>query len=268
MQIDSEVHFWKYGKSLVNPNIRNNKLLQQDYLPEHISLSFGRNKIDGCIAVVAEKAEVETRFLCELAVTHPVIAGVVGWLDLNGPKAVEKIQEFQQYPSIKGYKIDLATGGLPTDEIMEALKTNQYSLDISVGSDTEALGLKWMQSYPDQSFILRDCANPDAKEPPSKKWESTIRELAKNKNLSCKVSGLFTNGNGKSWKPAEFYPFLEILFDSFGADRLLYASEWPFLLLTGIYVQWKSLLEKFTEKMTIEDRDNFFGENAARTYRL
>ncbi len=214
--------------------------------------------------MVAEKAEVETRFLCELADTHPIISGVVGCLDLSDPGAVEKIQEFQQYPAIKGYKIDLATGGLPSDEVMEALKANQYSLDVSVGSDTEALGLKWMQSYPDQSFILRNCANPDAKEPPSKKWESTIRELAKNKNLSCKVSGLFTNGNGKSWKPVDFYPFLEILFDSFGADRLLYASEWPFLLLTGIYVQWKSLLEKFTEKITIEDRDNFFGENAAR----
>jgi L-fuconolactonase len=268
MHIDSEVHFWKFGESLVSPTIWHHKLMQQDYLPEHVSLSFNRNEIDGCIAVVAESADVETRFLSELAITHPVIRGVVGWLDLYDPKSVEKIEEFQQYLSIRGYRIDIGKNGFPSREVMEVLKANQYSLDISVGIDKVAEITKWIQTYPDQTFILRDCASPDAKQSPSKKWESDIRALAKNRNLSCKLSGLFTNSNGKSWKPADFYPFLEILFDSFGTDRLLYASDWPFLLLSGIYVQWKSLLQKFTERLSLEDRDKFFGENAVRLYRL
>jgi L-fuconolactonase len=268
MHIDSEVHFWKYGKSLVSPTIRDHKLMQQDYLPEHISLSFNRNEIDGCIAVATEPVDIETRFLSELAITHPVIRGVVGWIDLYGPKAIEKIEEFQQYLHIRGYRIDIGKNSFPSREVMEVLETNQYSLDISVGVDKVAEFTKWIEAYPDQSFILRDCASPDAKQPPSKKWESDIRALAKNQNLSCKLSGLFTNGNGKSWKPADFYPFLEILFDSFGTGRLLYASDWPFLLLSGIYVQWKSLLEKFTERLSLEDRDKFFGENAVSIYRL
>jgi L-fuconolactonase len=268
MHIDSEVHFWKYGKSLVNPVIRDQKPMQQDYLPERISLSFSRNEIDGCIAVAAEPADVETRFLSELAITHPVIKGVVGWIDLHNIKAAEKLEEFQQYQSIRGYRIELGKNGLPSPEVMDILKTNQYNLDISIGAGNETSSIQWIQAYPDQSFILRDCAGPDAKQSPSKKWESDIRSLAKNQNLSCKLSGLFTTGNGKSWKPADFYPFLEILFDSFGADRLLYASDWPFLLLNGIYIQWKSLLEKFTERFSLEDRDKFFGENATRIYRL
>src|ERR1700676_5021853 len=106
MHIDSEVHFWKYGKSLLNPFIRNNKLLQQDYLPEHLTQSLNRNKIDGCIGVVAEPAEVETRFLSELALTHPQMKAVVGWINLYDPKAVEKIREFQQYNPIRGYLIE------------------------------------------------------------------------------------------------------------------------------------------------------------------
>jgi L-fuconolactonase len=73
---------------------------------------------------------------------------------------------------------------------------------------------------------------------------------------------------GKSWKPADFYPFLDIVFDAFEPERLLYASDWPFLLLSGIYVQWKSLLEKYMEKFTEDDRTLFFGGNAARIYRL
>jgi L-fuconolactonase len=269
MHIDSEVHFWKYGKSLLNPFIRNNKLLQQDYLPEHLIQSLNRNKIDACIAVVADQEEVETRFLSELAITHPMISGVVGWLDLYDPKAVEKIREFQLYNHIRGYQFEINKEIFPSHDVMEILVENQYRLDISMGNeiDLESV-IKWMNDWPDQHFILRDCANPDAKKAPTKIWASNIRELAKIQNLSCKLSGLFTKGNLKSWKPVDFYPFLEILFESFGSERLLYASEWPFLLLAGIYVQWKSLLEKYLERYSAEDQDQIFGENAVRIYRL
>ncbi|HXB30427.1 MAG TPA: amidohydrolase family protein [Puia sp.] len=269
MHIDSEVHFWKYGKSLLNSFIRNNKVLQQDYLPEHLDLSLNRNKIDGCIAVVSENAEVETRFLSELAATHPLISAVVGWTDMFDPKSVEKIREFRQYNHIRGYRFELSNDKYPSLQLMEILAENQYSLDISISTDTDMDRLsKWMNDWPDQQFILRDCANPDAKNAPSKIWASTIRELAKFQNLSCKLSGLFTKGNQKSWKPADFYPFLEILFESFGSERLLYASDWPFLLTAGIYIQWKSLIEKYMERYTIDDQDKIFGENALRIYRL
>lgn len=269
MHIDSEVHFWKYGKSLMNPFIRNNKVLQQDYLPEHLAQSLTRNKIDGCIAVVSENAEVETRFLSELAVTHPLISAVTGWIDMYEPKTVEKIREFQQYNPIRGYRLEIDKDKFPSREVMEILAENQYCLDISMGMGTDMDSLsKWMNDWPDQQFILRNCANPDAKNAPSKIWASTIRELAKIQNLSCKMSGLFTKGNQKSWKPADFYPFLEILFESFGSERLLYASDWPFLLVAGIYIQWKSLIEKYMERYSVDDQDKIFGENAIRIYRL
>jgi L-fuconolactonase len=268
MHIDSEVHFWKYEKSNVNPLIRNHNLLAQTYLPEQFSQSLHRNGMDGCIAAVAEPKEVETRFLSELAATHREIKGVVGWIDLYDPKSPDKIKEFQQYASIRGYQIETAEK-FPEEGVMEQLLELGYSLDISTANKSNPEDInKWIRSHPDQVFILSDCAHPDAKHSPTTVWEKTIRELSSNQNLCCKVSGLFTSGNLKSWKPADFYPFLDILFEAFGPERLLFASDWPFLLITGIYVQWKSLLEKFTEKFTAEERDLFFGENARRIYRL
>src|SRR5450631_2395141 len=137
MKIDSGVHFWKYEKTISNPFIRNNKLLQQNYLPEQIAQTLHRNGMGGCLAVVAEFQEVETRFLSELALTHPVIRGVIGWLDLINPGAVEKIQEFQQYSPVRGYRMDFANNQLPGKDTMELLKTHSYSLDISINPDTD-----------------------------------------------------------------------------------------------------------------------------------
>ncbi len=269
MHIDAEVHFWKYEKTTGNIVIRNNKFLRQDHLPEQLTQSLLRNGMNGCIAAVAEDSELETRFLSELALTHSDILGVVGWTDLSDPRATEKIVELQQYIPLKGFQTGTAKGPEPAREVMDLLKTFQYSLDLSLepATDTIALG-KWIASYPEQPFILRNAGNPEAAHAPNKDWENQIRTLAKNENLSCKLSGFLNNVSGNTWKPADFYPYLDILFDAFGSARLLYASDWPFLLLGGIYVQWKSLLEKYTEKFIAEDRDLFFGNNAQRIYRL
>jgi L-fuconolactonase len=269
MKIDSGVHFWKYEKTIGNPVIRNNKLLQQNYLPEQIKQTLHRNGIAGCLAVVAESEEVETRFLSELALTHPEIRGVIGWLDLSESGAVAKIQEFQQYSPVRGYRVDLSNNHLPVRDTMDILKAQSYSLDISMNLTSGSAGLnKWLAEYPEQSFILENCGNPDARQSPSETWKTAIRELSKYQNLNCKVSGLFERSNSKSWRPADFYPFLDILFESFGSGRLLFASDWPFLLLSGMYLQWKSLLEKYTEKFSEDERDRFFGENARTIYRL
>jgi L-fuconolactonase len=79
---------------------------------------------------------------------------------------------------------------------------------------------------------------------------------------------LFTEAKWKEWSPAEFYPYLDVVFKAFGTDRLLFGSDWPVLLLSGIYVQWKSLLEKYMEHFAEEEKEKIFGGNAVRFYNL
>lgn len=269
MKIDAEVFFWKYEKQFLHPLIRGNKMLQQQYLPEQIAQNLHRNGMDGCIAVSAEDAEVQTRFLAELSATHPEILGIIGWIDLYDLKSIDKIQEFKQYSLIKGFRIEASRIDAILPATMESVLTGQYCLELSVGAVSDFSHVSnWLTAHTEQSFVLRDAGQPDAKQPPSGTWETNIRTMAKNQNLSCKLSGIFIHGHQKNWKPADFYPFLDIIFDEFGTDRLLFASEWPFLLLSGIYIQWKSLVEKYMEKYRPEDREKVFGENARRLYRI
>lgn len=269
MQIDAEVYFWKNEKNFRNPLIRENKILQQQYLPEQIAQSLHRNGIDVCLGVAGDSAEVETRFLAELAMTHHEIAGVIGWLDLLDASASEKILEFSEYAPIRAYRLSVAKPPFPLPATMQTLKTFDYTLDlINISMVHPNVLSRWLQENPEQQFVIADGAGPDAKKTPAKEWELIVRTLAKNPNLSCKLSGLFTTGNRKSWKPADFYPFLEILFDSFGTKRILFSSDWPLMLVSGMYVQWKSLVEKFMEKFTPDDRGLVFGANAIRVYRI
>src|SRR6478672_7681279 len=133
MKIDAEVFFWKYEKQFQHPLIRENKMLQQQYLPEQITQNLQRNGMDGCIAATAEDAEVQTRFLAELALTHPEIRGVVGWINLYDDKTVDKIREFQQYTAIKGYRMEAGRLASISPSAMALILENQYTLDLSTG---------------------------------------------------------------------------------------------------------------------------------------
>jgi len=99
-------------------------------------------------------------------------------------------------------------------------------------------------------------------------WREHIRELARSSNVWCKVSGLITEANHTTWKSADFKPYLDVVFEAFGEDRLMYGSDWPVCLLAGSYERMFGLVDASTRQLTHPAREKFFGGNAARFYRI
>ena len=273
MIIDAHVQFWKYKKGAYPWITSNMDMLKEDFLPENFSLTAKRNEIDGVVAVNAHPAEVETRFLVELSKTHPIINGVVGWIDLANEYVNEKLAFFSQYPVIKGWYIDLQNNpGLLADAnflqgINEVQSLNQ-TCDLQVNHDQLPAIVEFFSRFPQQECVITHCAKPDIRHGAMDEWKFLIREIAKHPNAYCKISGLFTQASWKQWSAGDFYPYLDVVFESFGTDRLLYASDWPVLLLSGIYVQWKSLLENYMKDFAEEEKEKVFGLNAKRFYNL
>jgi L-fuconolactonase len=116
--------------------------------------------------------------------------------------------------------------------------------------------------------VIDHCAKPGIAHKKIDEWAIHMRQVAQQPNVYCKLSGLFTEAKWKDWSPAEFYPYLDVLFDAFGPGRLMFGSDWPVMLLSGIYVQWKSLLEKYMEDFEEEDKEKVFGLNAMAFYGL
>lgn len=270
--IDSHVHFWKYNSSEYTWIDRNMKVLRKDYLPEDLTLTLKRNDVDGCIAVQALPSEVESRFLAELANTHPTVLGVIGWADLRADDLPKKLEELKNYPAIVGIRHIVQS---EPDEFMYDEKFRRgiamlaeygYTYDILIYPKQLAAATDLVKMFPDQSFIIDHCAKPEVRNREITTWRKGITDLAMFPNVTCKISGLITEADWKNWSPGDFYPYLDVVFEAFGTDRLLYGSDWPVMLLSGIYVQWKSLLEKYMENHLPEEREAVFGGNAARVY--
>lgn len=273
MIIDTHVHFWKYNKQR-DAWMDDMKVLQQDYLPENLAQTLHRNQVDGVVAVQASTEEVETRFLVELAKTHPEIKGVVGWIDLLAPNVGERLAHFAEHKQIKGYRHIVqaeADDFLLREDFQRGIRelaAYNYTYDVLIFPRQLKAAVQFIQQFPGQVFILDHCAKPEIRHQKIDDWKVLIKEMAQQPNLYCKLSGLLTEAKWKEWSPADFYPYLDVVFEAFGTDRLLFGSDWPVILVSGMYVQWKSLLEKYMEHLPEEEKEKVFGGNAVRCYNL
>jgi L-fuconolactonase len=274
MTIDSHVHFWKYDKNRDTWITNDMKILKQDYLPPTLETTLKRNGMDGCVAVQADQSELETRFFVELAKTFTVIKGVVGWVDMRADNIASRLEYFSQYPIIKGWRhiVQGEPAGFLSDPAfrrgIEALAPYECTYDILIYHHQLRDAIDFVKAFPFQKFVIDHCAKPAIREKNIETWKKEIIEIAGYPNVYCKLSGLFTEANWKNWSPGEFYPYLDVVFEAFGADRLMFGSDWPVMLLSGIYVQWKSLIEKYMESFTDDDKEKIFGLNAIQFYNL
>ena len=102
--IDSHVHFWNYVKIKDAWITDDMKLLQRDFLPEHLRTEIKENKVDGVVAVQADQSENETTFLFELAKKNPEIKGIVAWVDLQNENIENRLLYYLQSHNIKRFR--------------------------------------------------------------------------------------------------------------------------------------------------------------------
>ena len=274
MKVDTHVHFWQYDKNRDAWITDEMKILQEDYLPGKIKGTLERNGIDACVAVQADQSELETHYLIELAKSNSFIRGVVGWIDLRSPQLDKRLQYFSQYKIIKGWRH--VVQGEPDDFLLNKnfqdgvrkAREYGYAYDILIYQRQLPAAIEFVKQFPEMKLVVDHCAKPDIAHKNIDQWAANMKTLAQHPNVYCKLSGLLTEARWKEWSPAEFYPYLDVVFDAFGTDRLMFGSDWPVMLLSGMYVQWKSMMEKFMEHFNTEDKEKVFGLNAIRFYGL
>lgn len=274
MTIDSHVHFWNYDAVRDSWITDEMKILRQDFLPNQLSIHLKKNNVDACVAVQADQQEAETLFLCHLSKEFNFIKGVVGWIDLQHEDIDKRLQHFSQFPIIKGWRhiVQAEPNGFLQGEKfqrgMQALSKFNYTYDLLIYHTQLKQALEFVEKFPQQKFVIDHCAKPGIKNKDIDEWKMYMKEMAAMPNVYCKLSGLITETNWNKWAATDFYPYLDTVFDLFGTNRLLFGSDWPVMLLSGNYRQWKNLLEKYMQDFSATDKEKIFSLNAIRFYNL
>lgn len=275
MRIDSHQHFWIYDPNQYPWMTDELSAIRSNHLPEHLQVEFDRLGIDGSVAVQARQSLDESRWLLKMADESCLIKGVVGWVDLRSENVEDQLAEFAEHPKFVGVRHVVQDE--PDDNFMllpefirgiSKLKSYDLSYDILVFPKQLPAAIELVKQFPDQPFVLDHIAKPLIKDKEISTWNEHIRELAQFSNLNCKVSGMITEANWTVWKTSDFTPYLDVVFEAFGEDRLMYGSDWPVCKLAGSYRQVYDLTDNYFSQFSPLAKEKFFGGVASEFYRL
>jgi L-fucono-1,5-lactonase len=275
MKIDSHQHFWRYDAARDAWITDSMAILKRDFLPDDLAEEWKANGIDACIAVQADPSESDTTFLLELAEKHQRIAGVVGWVDLLSPCIAQRLEYFSHFTKLRGFRhiaqAEPDDRFLAREQFVKGVAQLQafgFTYDILIYPRQLPAAIDLVKCLPEQRFVIDHMAKPEVKSAKTSPWAAQMKEIAQHKNVFCKISGLVTEADWKHWKADDFKPYLDVVFTAFGADRLMFGSDWPVCLLAATYAQVKQLIEDYVSVFPQSDQDKIFGGNAARFYGL
>ena len=274
MRIDAHQHFWKYNPHRDGWITDDMAAIRRDFLPADLEDTLTANGIDGCVAVQADQSLDETRFLLDLAARHHFIKGVVGWVDLRSPRLDETLDTLAHDRRLRGIRhVAQAERDdfLVQDEVMRGigrLGRLGLSYDILVFERQLPAALTLTSRLSDQAFVLDHLAKPRIKEGRLVPWATRMKELARRPNVCCKISGLVTEADWTGWRPEHFRPYLDVAFDAFGADRVMFGSDWPVCLVAAPYDRVHGVIDEYAAAFSADERAALFGGTAARFYKL
>lgn len=275
-RIDAHQHFWKYDPGQY-PWIQQHWPIRKSFLPEDLQPLLHQAGFTSCIAVQARQTLEETIWLLGLAANYPFIAGVVGWIDLlaGRPKAIA--DQLERLDRAKLVGVRHVVQDEPDDQFMlrpdfltgiASLREYPLTYDLLIFPRQLPAAIQLVRKFPDQPFVLDHIAKPQIASGLLNAWREQIRELAQAPNICCKLSGMVTEARWDAWKPADFRPYMDVVWEAFGEHRLMIGSDWPVCLLSGDYPATIGVVTDYLAQFSAETRGRVLGGNAARFYNL
>lgn len=274
MRIDAHQHYWKLSRGdygWLSPDMT---VLYRDYQPADLEPQLEKHEIERTIAVQAAPTVAETEYLLDLAERHESIAGVVGWLDLEGDRFEEELDRLSERPKFVGVRpmlqdIDDVDWVLRPQVVknLGVLAKRGLTLDFLIRPRHLNNALEIVRRIPELKCVVDHIAKPDIKSGALDPWREKIARLAEHPNVYCKLSGMVTEADHANWTVDDLRPFVRHAVECFGYDRVMFGSDWPVCLLAATYDQVvEACRELLSDGLTPKRERAVFGENAARFY--
>ncbi len=276
MRIDSHQHYWKVGRGDYHWMASAAPVLHRDYLPSDLLPALLRHGIQKTILVQAAQTVAETDFLLKLAAEDDRVAGVVGWLDMEAADFPAQFDRYRKNPKFIALRPMLQD--IPDDRwilrpnVLSALKevaAADFPFDFLTYPRHLPFVLQVLDAVPHLRAVIDHISKPDIRSGQLDPWRSLISSIARHANVYCKLSGMITEADHRSWSPHDLLPYVNHVIECFGFERVMFGSDWPVCLCAGSYDQVINVLrEILAAKLDQEREAKLFGRNAIAFYKL
>jgi L-fuconolactonase len=249
--------------------------LKRDHLPGDLAGLLQKVGIDGTVAVQARQCLEETEWLLRLADENSLIKGVVGWVDLRSPQLELQLERFCYHPRLRGVRH--VVHDEPDDQFMiredfvhgiSRLRRYNLAYDLLLFPKHLPVACELVGKFPEQVFVLDHISKPFIKDGKIEPWKTDIHQLASFENVSCKISGMVTEADWQNWKPDDFRPYMDIVLEAFGAERLMIGSDWPVCTVAGEYEDVIAIAADYVGQLSTDEQAAIWAANAKSTYQV
>lgn len=279
--IDAHQHFWRYSPAEYPWIGTGMERIARDFLPADLAAVAKPLGITGSVAVQARQSLEESRWLLELADADPFVKGVVGWVDLRSETVADDLAPLAEHERFVGVRHVVQDEPDPRFLVGEAFVRGLRALapfgltyDLLVYPHQLPAAVELAALLPEQPFVLDHIAKPRMKltgkaaAEAFASWRRDIESLARHDHVCCKVSGMVTEADWRAWKPADFTPFLDVVLEAFGPDRLMFGSDWPVCLVAAEYAPMAAIPREYFSRLSAVEREAIWGGTATRFYGL
>ena len=275
-RVDAHQHYWRLKRGDYGWLSPSDGELYRDYMPADLAASLAECGIGATVLVQAAATEDETRFLFELAHQHASVAGVVGWVNFEAADVGARIERLIRDGggTLKGIRPMvqdisdsqwLSRGSL--DPAFYSIIANDLAFDALVKPEHLGVLEQRLHRHPKLRVVLDHGGKPDIAGARFNPWSAQIEQLARNTSAYCKLSGLLTQA-GRNADIAALDAYVAHVFACFGADRVMWGSDWPVVTPHASYQRWLELSLELVERHAPGRQDAVFASNALRFYRI
>lgn len=276
--VDSHIHFWD-PERLNYPWLEDLPSLNRAFLPAHLAETAAAVNLQKIVFVQAdclpEDGLAEAAWVSQLAQTEPRIQGIVAFAPLeNGAASAAYLEKLKAFSLVKGVRRLIQAEGQGFASRPEFIQGVQqlaqfgFSFDICIVHDQLPDAIELVRQCPEVAFVLDHFGKPAIADKRLEPWATQIRTLAQFPHVSCKLSGLVTEADHQNWTASDLRPYLEVVLDAFGPQRLMFGGDWPVSELATSYQRWVETADALLSSLSETDKRQVFFENAQLFYRL
>jgi L-fuconolactonase len=279
MTVDAHHHLWdlkvRAQEWLRAPEL---KPIWRDFTLGELEPEARGAGVDRTVLVqVAASTDETCEFLAYAACT-PLIAGVVGWMDLTAPDPAGSLEYLAHAPGggmLRGIRHLVQDEPDPdwldradVRRALGAVAGRGLAYDLLVRPPQAQAALRAVRAVPELTFVLDHLGKPPIASGELEPWAGWIRQLAAEPNVVCKLSGMVTEADWDTWTVADLRPYAETAFEAFGADRMMFGSDWPVCNLAATYTEVFDAAVLLGSGLGEAEREAVFTGTATRIYRL
>jgi L-fucono-1,5-lactonase len=277
--IDTHIHLFDPGRPGGVPwPAKTDTALYKAALPDRYARIARPLGVVGAIVIEASPLVTDNDWVLNQAANHPIIVGMIGDL----------------IPGTASYQGDLER--LHANPLFLGIRYgNLWDRDLAIDAQKPAF-LPGLKMLAERGLVL-DSANPNAsliraiagvadhlpelrividhlptaripaETAARDEYWSLLRHLAQNKNVFVKLSEVAAARIEETGGPNFYRERLDALWDIFGEDHVLYASDWPNSDHHATYQETISIVRNYVEPKGHRAAEKFFWKNSVAAYR-